>query len=116
LPENITIVDIWKARKRIKPYIERTPLIFSKHLSEKTGASVYLKLENLQQIGASKVGAKLEIYGESQDEAEEHCYNLEKTHGLTTIKPFDDLEIIASQGTIGLELFVFLLLAKFKLN
>ncbi|QKY70030.1 hydroxyectoine utilization dehydratase EutB [Lentibacillus sp. CBA3610] len=49
-------------------------------------------------------GAQIEIYGESQDDAEHRSYQLEKEHGLTVVHPFDDKHIIAGQGTIGLEL------------
>ncbi|HLR61572.1 MAG TPA: hydroxyectoine utilization dehydratase EutB [Lentibacillus sp.] len=49
-------------------------------------------------------GAQIEIHGESQDEAEQRSYQLEKEHGLTVVHPFDDPHIIAGQGTIGLEL------------
>ncbi|WP_077328255.1 pyridoxal-phosphate dependent enzyme [Virgibacillus siamensis] len=58
------------------------------------------KVEALQNSGAD-----VEIYGESQDEAEARSYELEKRDGLTVIHPFDDPHIIAGQGTIGLELF-----------
>jgi len=53
--KNITSRDFWRAKKRIAPYITRTPLVYSPVLSEKTGANIYLKLENLQAIGAFKV-------------------------------------------------------------
>jgi threonine dehydratase len=49
-------------------------------------------------------GARLEVHGESQDEAEAHCYWLAEQRGLTVIKPFDDPEVIAGQGTLALEL------------
>ncbi|SFE21954.1 threonine dehydratase [Lentibacillus persicus] len=49
-------------------------------------------------------GAQIEIYGDSQDDAEERSYQLEKEQGLTVVHPFDDAHIIAGQGTIGLEL------------
>ncbi len=53
--KDITSRDIWQAKKRIAPYVTRTPLVHSHALSEMTGANVYLKLENLQAIGAFKV-------------------------------------------------------------
>lgn len=49
------------------------------------------------------MGAELEIYGASQDEAEEHYYALAEEQGLSMIEPFDDPLIIAGQGTIALE-------------
>lgn len=161
----LTILNIWEAKRRIASIINRTPLIQSYILSEKVGRPVYLKLENVHEIGAFKVrgaankilslneeekkrgiatfstgnhgmavayvakklgieavvcisqrvpnakvdslkrlGAKIEIYGDSQDEAGERCYELEKEKGLTVIEPFDDPHIIAGQGTIGLEI------------
>jgi threonine dehydratase len=51
-----------------------------------------------------RLGAKIEIYGDSQDAAGERCYELEREKGLTVIQPFDDPHVIAGQGTIGLEL------------
>lgn len=161
----LTILNIWEAKRRIASIINKTPLIQSYILSEKVGRPVYLKLENVHEIGAFKVrgaankilslneeekkrgiatfstgnhgmavayvakklgieavvciskrvpnakvdslkrlGAKIEIYGDSQDEAGERCYELEKEKGLTVIEPFDDPHIIAGQGTIGLEI------------
>jgi len=67
--KDITSRDIWKAKQRIAPYITRTPLVYSPELSEKTGANVYLKLENLQAIGAFKVrGAANKILSLSSEE------------------------------------------------
>ncbi|MBO1002108.1 hydroxyectoine utilization dehydratase EutB [Pseudogracilibacillus auburnensis] len=57
------------------------------------------KVDKLQQLGAEVIKV-----GDSQDEAEQYSYKLEKEHGLTVIKPFDDPFVIAGQGTIGLEL------------
>lgn len=53
--KDITARDFWAAKKRIKPYVTRTPLIYSKALSDITKANVYIKAENLQAIGAFKV-------------------------------------------------------------
>ncbi|MFH7818054.1 hydroxyectoine utilization dehydratase EutB [Neobacillus thermocopriae] len=163
--KKVTIRDVWDARKRIHSIVNRTPVLYSSILSEKLGRNVYLKLENIHEIGAFKVrgaankilslseeekrlgvatfstgnhgmavayvaqklgieavvcisnrvpkakvdslkrlGAKIEIVGESQDEAGIRCYELEKERGLTVIQPFDDPYVIAGQGTIGLEL------------
>lgn len=51
-----------------------------------------------------RLGARLEVDGDSQDDAERHCYELQERQGMTVIKPFDDPYVIAGQGTIGLEL------------
>jgi threonine dehydratase len=165
LAKEITIRNIWEARKRIASIVNRTPLIQSSVLSEKIGRNVYLKLENVHEVGAFKVrgaankilslseeekkrgvatystgnhgmavsyvakklgieavvcisnrvpkakvdslkrlGAQIEIVGDSQDEAGVRCYELERKEGITVIEPFDDPHVIAGQGTIGLEL------------
>ncbi|WP_240511851.1 hydroxyectoine utilization dehydratase EutB [Paludifilum halophilum] len=51
-----------------------------------------------------RMGAKLVVHGNGQDDAESQCHRLEWEEGLTLIRPFDDPEVIAGQGTIGLEL------------
>lgn len=51
-----------------------------------------------------RLGARVEVHGAGQDEAEARCYDLEREQGLTVVKPFDDPDVIAGQGTIGLEL------------
>ncbi len=67
--KGITSRDIWQAKKRISSYITRTPLVYSPALSEMTGANIYLKLENLQAIGAFKVrGAANKILSLSPEE------------------------------------------------
>jgi len=42
------MIDVLRARKRIAPYVRRTPLVASPWLSELTGGRVSLKLESLQ--------------------------------------------------------------------
>jgi threonine dehydratase len=51
-----------------------------------------------------RLGARLEIVGTSQDDAEIRCRQLEREDGLALVPPFDDPWVIAGQGTIGLEL------------
>ncbi len=58
-----------------------------------------MKVDSLERLGA-----RLEIVGESQDAAGVRCFELEKERGYTVIEPFDEPYVIAGQGTIGLEL------------
>lgn len=44
------------------------------------------------------------LYGADFDAAKQKAHELEKTHGLTQIPPFDDPYVIAGQGTIGMEI------------
>jgi threonine dehydratase len=163
--DEITLRDIYLARKTIAPLARRTPLLPSASLSERSGADVRLKLETMQDTGAFKLrgaankllnlplesrergvvcvstgnhgravayvarelgapvvvclselvpenkvtgvrslGAEVIIHGRSQDEASEEAKRLVSERGLTMVDPFDDAEIIAGQGTVGLEL------------
>lgn len=58
-----------------------------------------VKVNRLKRLGAEVVKV-----GESQNEAEKHADELRRRDGLTVIPPFDDQDVIAGQGTIGLEL------------
>lgn len=156
----ITIEEIKEVSEKIRPYIHRTPLIYSRSFSEIFNASVYLKAENLQKTGSFKVrgafnkllslkdrrpviaasmgnhaqavahaattlgmkskvimpvtapiikeeatrayGAEVELYGEGFSEALRYAL-MQKEYDF--IHAFDDKEIIAGQGTIGLEIF-----------
>ncbi|CAH0322875.1 L-threonine dehydratase catabolic TdcB [Peribacillus simplex] len=53
--KDMKIRDVWEARNRIASIVSRTPLIQSTILSEKTGRPVFLKLENVHEVGAFKV-------------------------------------------------------------
>jgi threonine dehydratase len=49
-------------------------------------------------------GGQVVLYGETYDEAYAHARQLEAEKGLTFIHPFDDPDVIAGQGTIGMEI------------
>jgi threonine dehydratase len=53
-PLAVTVADIRMAHARIAPSIVRTPTLYSKTLSDLTGADVWLKFENLQFTAAYK--------------------------------------------------------------
>lgn len=57
------------------------------------------KVEGVRQFGAEAV-----LYGETYDEAEEEARRLEKSEGLTFISPYNDPDVIAGAGTVGLEI------------
>lgn len=50
---------ILQAEQKIRPYIRKTPLEYSHHLSKTTGGQIFLKLENLQYTGSFKVRGAL---------------------------------------------------------
>ncbi len=49
-------------------------------------------------------GGEVVLHGESFDEACAHALELEKREKMTFVHPFDDPEVIAGQGTIGMEI------------
>jgi len=161
----VTIADVWKAYKYLKPIIHHTLLAPSHTLQVMTGAEIYLKHENMQRGGSFKTrgasykisrlseeqrrvgviaasagnhaqgvaiaaaqqhipctivmpenaplakitatqqyGAQVELYGITYDDAYQRCCELQQQSGATFIHAFDDPDIIAGQGTLGLEM------------
>lgn len=57
------------------------------------------------KIAATKgYGAEVVLHGTIWDEANEKAKELVRTQGLTYVHPFDDEQLIAGQGTLGLEI------------
>src|SRR5260221_7879469 len=50
----VTYADVAAAHERIKPHAVRTPVLSSAAVNERTGAQVFFKCENLQNMGAFK--------------------------------------------------------------
>jgi len=50
------------------------------------------------------LGGRVVLHGENFDEAYAHARKLEAEKGLTFIHPYDDPEVIAGQGTVGMEI------------
>lgn len=160
-----TIQDVWRAQDVVRPHVYHTPLLHSRTLSTMTGASVYLKAENLQRAGSYKVrgatyklsrltaeerahgviaasagnhaqgvaiaaralniactivmpataplakitatesyGATVILAGASYNDAYERACEIQVECGAIYIHAFDDADIIAGQGTVGLEI------------
>lgn len=165
MTDDIRLIDLYRARHRLRGHVQHTPLVRSPSLSEHTGGEVHLKLECRQTTGSFKLrgatnallcldetarargvvamstgnhgralayaahrlgvravicmstlvpsnkveairalGAEVHIIGKSQDEAEVEVERLIRDEGLTLLPPFDHADIIAGQGTVGLEL------------
>ena len=58
-----------------------------------------IKIDAVQSRGGEVV-----LFGDSYDEAYARALELEKAEKLTFVHPFDDPEVIAGQGTIGMEI------------
>ncbi|NCA70131.1 MAG: threonine ammonia-lyase, biosynthetic [Sphingobacteriia bacterium] len=51
-----------------------------------------------------RLGGKAVLHGDSYDDAYAHAMTLVEEKGLTFLHPFDDPDVIAGQGTIGMEI------------
>jgi len=161
----IALADVEAAAARISGAVVRTPTMLSRTLSERTGATIWVKFENLQHVGAYKErgalnklllmdestrargviaasagnhsqalayhasrlgvpativmpastptikvsqteghGAEVILFGEMYDDAHSEALRIAEERGLTFVHPFDDLEVIAGQGTVALEM------------
>jgi threonine dehydratase len=159
----VSIDDVRAAHDRIRDAVVRTPTLISRTLSDLTGATVYLKFENLQFTAAYKErgalntllqlpadtkgviaasagnhaqglayhatrlgipstivmptntptvkvtqteghGATVVLFGDTFDAAYAHARELEQERGLTFVHPFDDVRVIAGQGTTAIEM------------
>lgn len=63
-----TLQDVFKARKVVNRYLRPTPMIYSESLSRKLGFDLWLKLENLQPIGAFKIRGGIYLISKLSDE------------------------------------------------
>jgi threonine dehydratase len=58
-----------------------------------------IKVDAVRALGGNVV-----LHGDTYDDAYAHARELEQQHGYYFIHPFDDPDVIAGQGTIGLEI------------
>jgi threonine dehydratase len=49
-------------------------------------------------------GAEIDLHGDNYSDAAGHAAELARSTGMTVIHPFDDLDVIAGQATVGLEI------------
>jgi threonine dehydratase len=59
---------------------------------------------SIKHTNVSRLGGCVVLHGADFDESKKKAHELEITHGLTQIPPFDDPYVIAGQGTIGMEI------------
>jgi threonine dehydratase len=50
------------------------------------------------------LGAEVVLQGDSYSDAHAHALTLQSRQGLTFVHPFDDADVIAGQGTVGMEI------------
>ncbi|MDB5430929.1 MAG: threonine ammonia-lyase [Caulobacter sp.] len=59
----------------------------------------FVKVQHTQAHGAEVI-----IFGDTYDEAAGHAQQLREERGLVFVHPFDDVDVMAGQGTIALEM------------
>ena len=57
-----------------------------------------------KRLGAERLGARVILAGTTTKDRMDRAVELVESEGVTLVPPFDDLRIIAGQGTIGLEI------------
>ena len=90
--------QILRAESRIRPYIVETPLTLSPSLSERSGAQVFLKLENRQHTGSFKLrGATNKLLSLSAEERSRGVVTASTgNHGLAVAHAAAQLDVAAT--------------------
>ncbi len=97
--ERPTLLDIYKARRRIAPYVVRTPLHHYLGLDRLLGAEVYVKHENHQRLGAFKVRGGVNLVSQLTED--------EKRRGVITASTGNHGQSIAfAASTFGVRAIV----------
>jgi threonine dehydratase len=60
-PEGVTVEDVRRAADVIAPFLSPTPLAHHPLLDQRVGAPTFVKLENIQQIGAFKIRGAINL-------------------------------------------------------
>ena len=79
------------------------------YLAKRLGISAKIVVCDLcpenKRAAMRSYGAEVIVYGDTQDDAQAHADQLIASEGYTWADPYDDLRVIAGQGTIALEAF-----------
>jgi len=59
---------------------------------------------DIKVAAVQSYGAEIDLVGDNYSDAAAHAAELVRSTGMTMIPPFDDLDVIAGQGTVGLEI------------
>lgn len=84
--------DFLRAREHIEPHIHRTPVLRSKTLGDRVGASVFLKAEMFQKAGSYKVRGPLNVLA--------HMSQADRARGLITSSAGNHAQGVARAGQI----------------
>jgi len=76
----------------------------AKKLGIKATIVMGMNTPDIKVNAVKSYGAKVVLHGDNYDEASNHASSLAKQKNLSYIHPFDDKDVIAGQGTIGMEI------------
>lgn len=63
-----------------------------------------LTTPRLKSDAVRSLGGEVVLHGDSYSDAYRHALELQGRHGYTFVHPFDDPDVIAGQGTVGMEI------------
>ena len=63
-----------------------------------------LTTPRLKSDAVRSLGGEVVLHGDSYSDAYLHARRLQERHGYTFVHPFDDPDVIAGQGTVGMEI------------
>ncbi len=75
-----------------------------KQLKLKSSIIMPLTTPTIKVNAVKKLGSKVLLYGDTYDEAYSYAIKYAKKNNYNFVHPYDDLDVIAGQGTIGIEL------------
>lgn len=78
--------------------------ISAKHLNISATIVMPITTPTIKIDAVKSHGAKVVLFGDSYSDASEYSKQLEKEQGLVLVHPFDDLLVIAGQGTVAFEI------------
>ena len=88
----ITFTDVADAAKRLEGAAHRTPVLTSRSLDERVKATIFLKAENLQRVGAFKFRGAYNRISRLTDK--------ERTRGVVTVSSGNHAQAVALAATL----------------
>ena len=76
----------------------------AKHLGVKATIVMGRNTPSIKVDAVKSHGARAVLFGDGYDEASVHAHELAESEGMTYIHAYDDKEVIAGQGTVGMEI------------
>lgn len=78
---------------------------YASHVHGIPATIVMPKSTPIAKVSATEgYGAKVVLYGDCYDDAYNKAVEIQEKEGATFLHPFDDIEVMAGQGTIGIEI------------